>query len=329
MTTTTGGAMTVADLVAHMALIKEAMAAVMVEGEDYGKIPGCGDKPSLLKPGAEKLCMLFRLSPEYDVSESDLGGGHLAVSIKCRLRSIHDGQIWGEGLGSASTMETKWRFRSGPKELTDSPVPKEFWNVRKTDPAEAQKILGGRGFSIAKTDAGMWVIAIAGERVEHDNPYDHHNTVRKIAAKRSQVAAALTATAASQIYTQDLEELVENGVVVGSSSENQERPKASPKGNKPAPIADGVQHVTGYVTETQTKEGKHEDGSAYLLTRAKVGDAWYYTYDTDLGDEVIRAKGGDSIVEVGYTSREVKSSTGKLLVRDIKTIKVVLSKQGE
>ena len=30
------------------------MGAAMKDGEHFGKIPGCGDKPTLLKPGAEK-----------------------------------------------------------------------------------------------------------------------------------------------------------------------------------------------------------------------------------------------------------------------------------
>ena len=50
------------------------MRSVMQDGQDYGVIPGT-DKPTLYKPGAEKLCVTFRLAagapmveqvPEFD-----------------------------------------------------------------------------------------------------------------------------------------------------------------------------------------------------------------------------------------------------------------------
>jgi hypothetical protein len=34
--------------------------------QDYGVIPGTGSKPTLLKPGAEKINMLLGVSPEYE-----------------------------------------------------------------------------------------------------------------------------------------------------------------------------------------------------------------------------------------------------------------------
>ena len=50
-------------VIQHVAAIQDIMRKVMKDGEHYGKIPGCGDKPTLLKPGAEKLAMTFRLCP--------------------------------------------------------------------------------------------------------------------------------------------------------------------------------------------------------------------------------------------------------------------------
>jgi hypothetical protein len=34
---------------------------------DYGLIPGCGSKKVLFKPGAEKLCRLFKLRPTFEL----------------------------------------------------------------------------------------------------------------------------------------------------------------------------------------------------------------------------------------------------------------------
>ena len=59
-------AMNVESLVRQVGLIQSVMEKVMKDGEHYGKIPGT-NKPTLLKPGAEKLCMVFRLEPNYEI----------------------------------------------------------------------------------------------------------------------------------------------------------------------------------------------------------------------------------------------------------------------
>lgn len=43
-------------------------------------------------------------------------------------------------------------------------------------------------------------------RVEHDNPADYYNTCLKMGKKRAFVDALLTCTAASDIFTQDIED---------------------------------------------------------------------------------------------------------------------------
>lgn len=198
---------------AQVNLIQAVMKEVMVEGQHYGIIPGCGDKPALLKPGAEKLMLTFRMAPDPEMEIMDLGGGHREYRIKCVLRSIKSGRVLGAGVGSASTMETKWRFRSGPKEDTGKPVPKEYWTLRGSDPQKALGMIGGKGHVTMKNEAGAWMIGTQGERVEHDNPADYYNTCLKMAKKRALVDAALTVTAASDIFTQDIEEMVADGVI--------------------------------------------------------------------------------------------------------------------
>jgi hypothetical protein len=50
------------------------------------------------------------------------------------------------------------------------------------------------------------MIAIQGGKIEHDNPSDYYNTCLKMGKKRALVDAVLTSTAASDIFTQDIEE---------------------------------------------------------------------------------------------------------------------------
>ena len=47
------------------------------------------------------------------------------------------------------------------------------------------------------------------EQVEYDNPADYYNTVIKMADKRAIVAAVLYSTAASDTFTQDIEDALE------------------------------------------------------------------------------------------------------------------------
>ncbi len=203
-------ALSVQQVLGQVALIQQIMAAAMKDGEHYGKIPGCGDKPTLLKPGAEKLCLTFRLAPTYDVDERTVDRGHREYRVQCALTSIIGGTFIGQGVGICSTMEAKYRFRPGAAEPTDKPVPRAYWDVRQEDPAKAQELIGGKGFTVKKVDGKGWMIAKGGEKVEHDNPADHYNTVLKMAKKRALVDAVLTATAASDIFTQDLEDITAN-----------------------------------------------------------------------------------------------------------------------
>lgn len=195
----TSGAVSVQEILKQVQLIQQLMSAVMKEDEHYGTVPGCGSKKVLLKPGAEKLMLVFRLLPEIEIRHTEMQNGHREYQVTVSLFSSN-GLRLGMGVGSCSTMESKYRYRTGEVTLTDKPVPKEYWNDR--NPA----LLGGKGFVPKKDDSGRWMIAEAGQKVEHDNPADYYNTVLKMAKKRAMVDAVMTTTAASDCFTQDLEE---------------------------------------------------------------------------------------------------------------------------
>ena len=88
--------------------VVEFVKQLMKENIDYGKIPGI-DKPTLLKPGAEKLVTFFGLSPEFVTTaevEDWTGAEHKGEPFfyyryKCRLKRGE--RVIGEGEGSANT----------------------------------------------------------------------------------------------------------------------------------------------------------------------------------------------------------------------------------
>ena len=106
-------AMTTADIVGQVRLVQDVMKSVMKVDEHYGVIPGCV-KPSLLKPGAEKLCLLFRLDPQFESTER-WDGNHLTVKSRCVLFHIPTSQRMGSGEGSCSSKEEKYAFRSAKR----------------------------------------------------------------------------------------------------------------------------------------------------------------------------------------------------------------------
>ena len=182
--------------------IQELMGAVMKKDEHYGVIPGT-NRPSLLKPGAEKLCFVFRLAPEFEVAIDNFPNGHREYRITCRLRSMTSGVIVGEGVGSCSTMESKYRYRNNSDyEVLDEPIP--------DDSKERKSEYRKQGFGMKKVDGSWcWVKYSSTERVENPDIADVYNTVLKMAKKRAHIDATITACAASDIFTQDVEDTVD------------------------------------------------------------------------------------------------------------------------
>jgi len=74
---------------------------------DYGIIPGT-DKPTLLKPGAEKIQMLFGVTSEYEVTEriQDYDKGFFAFTVRCTI--FKNGIKITEGVGHCNTREKKY-----------------------------------------------------------------------------------------------------------------------------------------------------------------------------------------------------------------------------
>lgn len=192
---------------AQIKLLQEIMRGVMEEGPDkhYGTVPGCGKRKVLFKAGAEKLCLTFRLSPKYEIESQDLGGGHRNFYVKCFLYSITTGAFIGEGVGSCSTMEGKYRFRKAEQVCPVCGVAA----IRKGSQQYGggwycDKNKDGCGAKFKEDDPDMDNLDMG--RVEHDNPPDYWNTCLKMGKKRAYVDATISATGASDIFTQDLED---------------------------------------------------------------------------------------------------------------------------
>jgi hypothetical protein len=197
--------------------VHSLMKSLMKEGEHYGTIPGT-DKPTLLLPGAEILCFTFRLAPEYEVDTIDLPGGHREYRVKTILRNMATGNQVGQGVGSCSTMESKYRWRKSYTQTEAGPLPKKYWDIPK-DSADAYKKqqdflraeFGPGKYRVQKKDEGWKVFRVEGDegRAENPDPADQYNTALKMAKKRSLIDSTKTTLATSDLFTQDVEDFAE------------------------------------------------------------------------------------------------------------------------
>lgn len=196
--------------------LHRVIGSILVEGTDYGIIPGTS-KPTLYQSGAQKMAVAFRLRPEFSVSYEEHDNYHRTYTVKCSLYHIPTGRLISEGVGICSTLEGRYRFRKVKDEHeTDVSVPKGYWDDR--DQNLLEEALKKAGVEMAddqypstKKIKNQWKIVLAiedtGERTEHDNPADYWNTCAKIAAKRGFVHGVNNGTGASEVFTQDVEDM--------------------------------------------------------------------------------------------------------------------------
>lgn len=230
--TTQSGELSVEQVIAQAEKIQKVMEAVMHKDEHYGVIPGT-PKPTLLKPGAEKLCLVFRLDPQYSIIEKT-DGDHLTILSTCVLYHINSGMRMGSGMGSCSTKESKYAYRKSGRACPSCGIE---GSIRKSKPEY------GGGWYCATNNGGCNDKFKAGDpaiesqdtkRVANPDIADQYNTVLKMANKRSLVAAVLNVTAASDIFTQDLEDLKGKREDIGAGDDDGARGDARQKAGDPA-----------------------------------------------------------------------------------------------
>lgn len=171
-------------------LVQRFFKEVMKQNKDYGTIQGT-EKPTLLKPGAEKLCELYGYIPTVKQIEEkhdrDTGFYYARVTIALVHKSA--GNLAAEGVGEANTMEGRYRWRWIPEWKLPEGID------RSSLYSEERKSKNGSNYRVF--------------RLENEDPWVLWNTVLKMAKKRALIDATLSATSSSGIFTQDLEDLQE------------------------------------------------------------------------------------------------------------------------
>lgn len=179
------GFLAVADVTARVRRIQEVMASLMIKDTHYGQIPGT-PKPTLYQPGAEMLCVTFRIAPAPRVEDLSTDDA-IRYRVTMAGTSQATGETLGEGIGECSSDEEKYRWRK--------PVCDEEWT-------ETPENLRREKWHKGNDRQGNYKV-----KQVRTSPADIANTVLKMAYKRALISMARTVLGCSDIFAQDLEDL--------------------------------------------------------------------------------------------------------------------------
>ncbi len=169
----------IANTMAKIQQMQNVVQKTLKKGHDFGEVPGTS-KPTLLKPGGEKICMLFGLNPEYEFLKTieDYDKEFFSYNIRCTL--FRNGQPVAQGVGSCNSKEKKYRYINVDK------VPENY--VGQSE--EITDKYGRVKYKINNSDICSLV-----------------NTILKMAKKRAFIDAVLQVASLSEVFTQDVEDM--------------------------------------------------------------------------------------------------------------------------
>ena len=169
----------IASTMAKIQQMQNVVQKTLKKGHDFGEVPGTS-KPTLLKPGGEKICMLFGLNPEYEFLQTteDYDKEFFSYNIRCTL--FRNGQPVAQGVGSCNSKEKKYRYINVDK------IPENYVG-------QSEEIIDKYGrvkYKINNPDICSLV-----------------NTILKMAKKRAFIDAVLQVASLSEVFTQDIEDM--------------------------------------------------------------------------------------------------------------------------
>jgi len=250
-------ALTSQQLVARDRIIRETMELVMQNGLHYGKIPGCGDKPALLKPGAEKLAATFGIAIEP--IPSDLSGhDEVRYRVETRATSMASGAYLGSGTGECSSSEEKYHWKK-------SASPKEF----DATPEDRKRIKYGSSYDTKQV---------------RTNPADVANTILKMATKRSKVDLILTVLGCSDMFEQDIDD--DDVAALAKEQRTEAEPLKQPQAKaktEPAKTTAAMPSDAVLIVGVDANEGVSKAGKPYIkyVIQDETGTE-YSTFDKKL-----------------------------------------------
>ena len=261
-------------------LIQELMRSVMKPDVHYGIIPGFGNKPSLYKPGAEKILTAYKIAVRpviYDLSNDN------EIRYRVVAKGYSSGQFVGGGVGECSTNEEKFKWKKA--------VCEEEWESTPED---------RRRLRWHKNRYNNWKLTST-KQIRAESA-DQANTVLKIAKKRAMIDLCLTATAASDLFTQDLEDMEPknhsngNGKESGSPARTNGNRQPMPQRKNGTANGNG-KYVVDVVSNVVSKELQN-GGTKYGIKTEKNG--WFSAFKAEVAEIAEQAQSQEMKVRIDF-----------------------------
>jgi 5'-3' exonuclease len=172
----------------YLSELREFVRRCFVYGKDYGLTPGCGEKPALYYPGAQKLCIRYGLTPKYEIVRpgtiEDWTEARFVYFVRCTLCTL-EGNERGDRIAVAHSLEDEWRARwvrlhEVPPHLDHERLPKRAFIVERGSESERR---------------------IDEYQIPNEGIYNQVYAILARAEKRAYVGAAQAATGTSGIFS--------------------------------------------------------------------------------------------------------------------------------
>jgi len=256
--------MSAVEVKAQVQVIQEILKGVMIKDVHYGIIPGT-PKPTLYKPGSEKILATFHIAADPRVIEDLSTEDEIRYRVKVYGVSYDGIDIFGVGIGECSSSEEKYKWRR--------PVCDEEFNEA---PEDRKRAVWKRGKEKNYQ-----------QKQVRTNPADVANTILKMAKKRAQIDMTLTSTAASDVFEQDLEDMPEEIREGVTREEPKKDPPKQPQSKSAQ--AEGEKDLRAEITKMVNEMVEEELRNDYLLDKTawdgkdrNTGEKKHFEGKTDL-----------------------------------------------
>jgi len=172
----------VADVLVAQNEMRDLIAKTLQKGRDFGTVPGT-DKPTLYKPGAERVNGALGLTPRFRIVEQEVDHDRVVPWRKTKHKY-------------------EWKNGKKGRKIGEEVVTGESYGLYRYV-VECELVHRESGQVVASCIGSCSTM----ESKYIDRPRDCENTALKMAGKRSYVGATLLAAGLSDQFTQDVEDL--------------------------------------------------------------------------------------------------------------------------
>lgn len=179
-----------------LAVMQQLVGEVLTPQIDWGVIPGVPGR-NLFDPGAQKIFAAFNVyAGERRIINMEDDASRISICVEVPLIARETGRVVATGVGAASTLETKYKYR-----WVDDP---KAWGLDELTIA---------GLKTKKSDSRTMY------RVPNPEHSELLNTIIKIASKRAEVDAAESLPGVATVLRQLFERPAASGASVGQAQD--------------------------------------------------------------------------------------------------------------